>query len=113
MPDPRSGVDPPAGGQTRGMETPDHEVVDVPEASRYELRRGGDTIGLADYSIDGDVLVIPHVETLPAHRGRGNAARLMDGIIDDVRRRHMRILPLCSFAAAHLRHHPDRDALVA
>jgi predicted GNAT family acetyltransferase len=88
-------------------------VVDIPEASRYELRMGEAAIGHADYWIDGEVVVIPHVETHPAHRGRGNAARLMDGVIADVRRRGMRIRPICSYAAAHLRHHPERDAVVA
>ena len=94
-------------------ESHDHVVVDVPDAARYELRVAGETIGHADYWIDGDVLVIPHVETNPAHRGRGHAARLMDGVVADVRRRGMRIRPICSYAAGHLRHHPERDAVVA
>jgi predicted GNAT family acetyltransferase len=88
-------------------------VLDVPEASRYELRIGDATIGRADYWIDGDVMVISHVETRRAHRGVGNAARLMDGVIADARRRGMRIRPICSYAAAHLRQHPEREDVVA
>jgi predicted GNAT family acetyltransferase len=79
------------------------DVIDASALGRYELRREGELVGLADYSIDGDVLVVRHVETLQPHRGQGFAARLMAGIVDDADRRGLRIRPVCSYAAAYLR----------
>ena len=86
-----------------GSAPPGFDVIDASELGRYELRRDGELVGLAEYSIDGDALVIPHVETLRPYRGQGYAARLMAGIVDDADRRGLRIRPICSYAAAYLR----------
>src|SRR6185503_3133304 len=51
--------------------TADAEVVDVPEASRYELRLGGRLIGLAAYRRRKDRLVFTHTEVDEAHEGHG------------------------------------------
>ncbi|WP_420450993.1 GNAT family N-acetyltransferase [Ilumatobacter sp.] len=88
-------------------------VVDVPDASRYELRLDGERVGLADYSIDGSVVTVPHVETDPAHRGRGYAATLMAGLLDDLRDRGRTIVPRCPFAASYVRDHPETQDLLA
>ncbi|KAG1648096.1 hypothetical protein GQR58_030091 [Nymphon striatum] len=55
-------------------------VVENTTLQRFELLRNGDVVSHADYRIDGDRLVVPHVETAAAHRGNGYAAELMDGI---------------------------------
>jgi predicted GNAT family acetyltransferase len=44
--------------------------------SRYELEVDG-LLAFADYRRSGERLIIPHVESDPALRGQGAAARLM------------------------------------
>jgi predicted GNAT family acetyltransferase len=92
--------------------TSDFHVQDRPERRRYELTDGGELIAWADYSVDGETVVVPHVETVVAHRGQGNAARLMDGVVEDLRATGRAIRPICSFAAAYLRARPDTHDLV-
>lgn len=92
---------------------PSFEVVDDPEAGRYELRRDGTTVGLASYRRQGDQVVVPHVETFPEHRGQGYAARLMDGVLEQIRAAGHSIVPLCPFAASHIRDNPEHHDLVA
>lgn len=87
-------------------------VVDVPDANRFELRLDGVRVGLADYSLRDDVLTIPHVETDPQHRGKNFAARLMKGVLDDVRERKLTVRPLCPYAGAYMERHPDTLDLV-
>ncbi|MFK8022417.1 MAG: GNAT family N-acetyltransferase [Ilumatobacter sp.] len=82
-------------------------VVDVPDLSRFELILDGKRVGLADYRLDDGVMVIPHVETDPAHRGRGFAAALMAGVVGSVREHGHTIRPLCPYADAYMRRHPD------
>ena len=86
------------------------EVLDV---GRFELRRDGDLVGFATYTMRGESVVVPHVETFPEHRGQGYAARLMAGLLDIVRRTGRTITPLCPFAAQYLRDHPDQHDLLA
>ena len=60
-----------------GGEEADVEVRDAPAAGRYELEVDGEVAGHAGYRLDGDRLVVPHVEVDHHRRGQGLAARLM------------------------------------
>ncbi len=98
---------------------PTFEVVDVPgpegegDRGRYELRRDGVTVGLADYRRRNGSVIIPHVETFPQHRGQGYAARLVDGALDRIRAAGERVVPLCPFAADHIAQNPRHHDLLA
>jgi uncharacterized protein len=87
-------------------------VVDNRAAGRFELTEQGQT-AFADYSRRGGVLVIPHVESPMALRGQGTAGRLMAGIVAHARAEGARIAPLCPYAAAWLRRHPEHADLSA
>ena len=88
-------------------------IRDNPDSSRFELWIDGEVISFADYTQVGDVLTVPHVETRRDLRGRGNADRLMRGMLDDLRARGLRIRPICSHAVGYLRDHPEDADLVA
>ena len=88
------------------------ELVENGDAGQFELHRGGEIVSLATFSERGDTVVIPHVGTEPAHRGQGYATQLMEGVVDRIRETGRKIMPLCPFAAAHMRDHPqDADVL--
>jgi predicted GNAT family acetyltransferase len=82
-------------------------VRDNSDRGRYELIVDDRIVSIADYHVDDTTVVVPHVETDPAMRGRGMADRLMRGMLDDLRRRALTIRPICSYAAAFIRDHPD------
>ena len=87
-------------------------VVDNKTEQRFELVEQGQT-AFADYSRRGGALVIPHVETPPALRGHGVAARLMEGIVVHAREQGAKIVPICPYAAAWLERHPEHRDLIA
>lgn len=89
------------------------EVRDNPTRQRYELVVDDRIVSIADYQIDGTTLVVPHVETDPSMRGQGMADELMRGMLDDLRANSRTILPLCGFAAAYIRDHPEDADLLA
>jgi predicted GNAT family acetyltransferase len=89
------------------------EVVDLGDGHRYELRLDGERVGAADYRVRDGVMAIPYVETEPAHRGKDYAARLMAGVLDDVRARELTVQPICSYAAAYMQRRPDTHDLIA
>ena len=91
------------------MENPSEaDVVDCPEEGRYELRHGDEVVGFVDYELQDDgVMVIPHVEVVPALRGHGHSAPFLDRVLADVDSRGLTVVPLCGYAAAHIRDRPD------
>jgi len=87
-------------------------VTDNPERSRYELTEMGLT-SFAQYRRSGNQLIVTHVESPPALRGKGTAARLMAGIAAKARDEGFRIKPLCSYAILWFRRHPEFDGVLA
>ena len=87
-------------------------VVDNPVRSRFELVENGLT-AFANYHRKGAEVIVSHVEAPPALRGKGTAARLMDGIVAIARDKGLKIVPLCSYATLWFRRHPDRGDVLA
>ena len=87
-------------------------VKDNAAKSRFELEEQGE-VAFADYQRSGDVLVIPHVEAPVALRGTGTAGRLMQGLLDLVRQRGLKVVPSCPYAAAFIRRHKQYADLLA
>ena len=79
---------------------------------RFELVEQGLT-AFADYHQRGDVIVIPHVESPVALRGKGTAARLMHGIAEMAREEGLKLAPTCSYAVAWFRRHPQWSDVLA
>ena len=88
-------------------------VVDEPTKRRYALYRDGELLSFATYSIDGNSVTVPHVETLRRHRGNGYADELMAGLLERLRDDGRTIRPICPFAAGYIRARPDTHDLVA
>lgn len=80
---------------------------------RFELWLGSQMLSFARFHEDDGVVTVPHVETAPEHRGNGNAATLMDGMLGLLRSTKRSIAPLCTFAADHVRSNERHHDLVA
>lgn len=83
-----------------------------PERRRYELTEEGLT-ATADYRREEERLFITYVESPPALRGKGTAGRLMEGMLDQVRGEGLKVTPICGYAAAWIRRHPQYQDLMA
>ena len=66
----------------------------------------------ASYVLQGDVVVVHHVETLLPYRGSGFAEELMAGIVQELRQTSRTIAALCPFAAEYLRSRPHTADVV-
>jgi predicted GNAT family acetyltransferase len=87
-------------------------VTDNVARQRFELVEEG-KLAFSDYRQHGDVLILPHVEADPELRGRGTAGRLMEGTMQIVRERGLKVQPVCGYAVAWLQRHPEyADAVV-
>ncbi|MDH4146861.1 MAG: N-acetyltransferase [Acidimicrobiia bacterium] len=89
------------------------EVIHNRRTARFELHGDGELVGFADYHERDDTTVVTHVETVPQHRGKGCAAVLMAGLLDQLRADGRRVHAVCSYAVAYVRDHPDQHDLLA
>jgi uncharacterized protein len=80
----------------------DVSIRNAEDRSRYELVADGEVIGVADYSVKGDVVVMPHTEITPRLRGQGYGAQLVQGALDDLRARGKRVVPVCWYVREFL-----------
>ena len=91
----------------------DPRVLDNSEEQRYELWLGVTRAGVIEYRSEPGVIVLVHTEIDPAFEGQGLGARLVTGALDDLRARDVKLVPLCPFVRAYLRHHREYADLVA
>jgi predicted GNAT family acetyltransferase len=91
----------------------DAEVVDVPDASRYELRLGDRRIGLAAYRRRDGRIAFTHTEVDESCEGRGFGSRLAAAALDDARRQGLKVVALCPFIARFVERHPEYQELQA
>lgn len=86
------------------------QTIDNPGRSRFELEEDGH-VAYADYRREGDRLVIAYVYAPPELRGAGAAGRLMEGVLAAARDQALKVTPLCGYAAAYIRRHPEHQDL--
>jgi predicted GNAT family acetyltransferase len=88
-------------------------VRDNPERRRYELLDGDELVGIADYVVQGDRVVMPHTVIDPMRRGQGLGAQLVAGALDDIRRAGRTVVPRCWYVAEFIDAHPGYADLLA
>lgn len=82
------------------------EVTHNPGMNRFETWIDNYPSKL-DYIQDGKNFVITHVGVHPELRGQGVAGRLVEVSLEYARENSLRVLPMCSYAAAFMRRHPE------
>ncbi|MEV7631788.1 GNAT family N-acetyltransferase [Microbacterium sp. NPDC089318] len=91
----------------------DFVFLDEKDASRYTLTRGGELLSVLDYRDDGGTVAMTRAYTIPIHRGRGHAARVVEGAVADIEARGDRSVdPVCWYVADWFDQHPDKQHLL-
>lgn len=67
----------------------------------------------ADYAVRGQTRAILHVEADPALRGSGAAARFMAHLVEHARAEGLKLTPICGYAIAWLKRHPEHADVLA
>lgn len=89
----------------------DHEVIDNPDQSRFELPVG-DKAALAYYRIKDGKIVLVHTEVPQEMSGQGIGSKLAHGVFETIRARGLRVIAKCPFMAAYAAKHPDYAAML-
>lgn len=91
------------------------EVLHNASAHRYEIRVGDELAGftVAEPTDDPGVFLFPHTEIASAFEGKGMASVLVQGALDDIRERGLRITVTCPYILGWLPKHPEYKDLLA
>lgn len=80
----------------------------VANGHRYRALIAGEEVGYSEVdAISTDGLLIKHTEVAPAFEGRGIGARLVRHVLEDARRLGRGAIPVCPYAAAYVKGHPE------
>lgn len=90
-----------------------HESTDT--KGRYSYAAEGVPEAEMTYSRAGErMIIIDHTEVPEAYRGQGIGLALVERAVADARAAGKKIVPLCPYAAAQFKRHPDwHDVLSA
>jgi predicted GNAT family acetyltransferase len=73
----------------------------------YRLARDGGVAEMTFSRAGSSMIIIDHTEVPEALRGRGIGDALVARAVADAREAGIKIVPLCPFAAAQFRKHPE------
>ncbi|MBQ0906105.1 GNAT family N-acetyltransferase [Micromonospora sp. U21] len=93
-----------------GATTPDAQDLVITNNSAlgiYEATIGGRTAAGLVYSKVGSRVVLLATSVLPEFRGQGIAAKLIGGVLDELRTQGKTATITCPFATAFVNAHPD------
>lgn len=98
------------GSNLSGATAPDVEdlvITDNSERGIYEAAIGGRTAAGLVYSNVGSRVVLLATSVFPEFRGKGVAARLIGGVLDELRMQGKTATVTCPFGAAFVNAHPE------
>ena len=87
------------------IDQPEIEFQDLGDRGRYVHRLDGHEAELTFARAGASRIVVDHTEVPPVFRGRGIGEALVAHAVKEARKNGVKIVPLCSFAAALFRRH--------
>jgi uncharacterized protein len=88
-------------------------IRDNPDEHRFELSVGDEFAGFAEYVLGPGTIVFTHTVVEETWNGRGLGTRLARHVLDDARKRGLRVRPKCPFIRSYVDRHPEYRDLVA
>ena len=87
------------------------EVSLAPAGDRYDITVDGTPAGYTAVRVEGPVAVMPHTEIEPSFEGHGLGSTLIAGALDDIRKRGLRVDPVCPFVSRFIEEHAEYQDL--
>jgi predicted GNAT family acetyltransferase len=87
-------------------------VRDNVEKHRFEIDLGDGTSAIAEYTLPGGKIMFTHTEVPPAHQRKGLGTLLIKTALESVRKRGLKVIPICPFFAAYFKAHPEEQDLL-
>lgn len=86
-------------------------VVNNKDKQRYELNLGTD-IAYMEYRFQNDTKVLMHTYVPEKYRGKGNAMKFIQQVLDDIRKTKSQVMVNCAAVSRFIKEHPEYNDLV-
>ena len=86
-------------------------VVNNKEKQRFELNLGTD-IAYMEYRFQNGTKVLMHTYVPEKYRGKGNASRFIQQVLDDLRKAKTKVMVNCAAVSRFIKENPDYNDLV-
>ncbi len=87
-------------------------VQHLPGQNRYVFQKDGADVGLIDYTMRGNAIVLTHSEIDPNLRHSGLGDEMVQDVLDEIRQEtDYRVVAECPFVVDWLERHPDYQEL--
>jgi hypothetical protein len=82
------------------------DIANNENQHRFEVHRD-EGLAFLVYELRDDTIVLVHTQVPKPLEGQGYGAALVRAAVEYARQHHLRVVPICPFARAYLRRHPD------
>jgi len=82
------------------------ELTDNAACNRYEMSSGNAT-AFIEYTKTSDTITLEHTEVPAEMSGQGIGSALVKSVLEDARRRGLKVVPNCTFVQKYLQRHPE------
>lgn len=86
-------------------------VVNNKDKQRFELNLGTD-VAYMEYRFQNDTKVLMHTYVPEKYRGKGNALKFIQQVLDDIRKAKTQVMVNCAAVSRFLKEHPEYNDLV-
>lgn len=86
-------------------------VVNNKDKQRFELNLGTD-IAYMEYRFQNNVKVLMHTYVPEKYRGKGNALKFIQQVLDDLRKAKTKVMVNCAAVSRFIKEHPEYNDLV-
>ena len=87
-------------------------VINNKEKQRFELDLGTD-VAYMEYRFQNNTKVLMHTYVPEKYRGKGNAQKFIQQVLDDQRKAKSQVMVNCAAVTRFIREHPEYNDLVA
>lgn len=86
-------------------------VINNKEKQRFELNLGTD-IAYMEYRVQNNTKVLMHTWVPEKYRGKGNALKFIQQVLDDQRKAKAQVMVNCAAVSRFIKEHPEYNDLV-
>lgn len=91
----------------------EYKIINNASNSRIEAKLDAEVIGLIDYELSDDkVMIVPHTEVNTKYEGQGIAGAMTKVLLDFAESSGYKVLPICPYTKTYIDRHPEYHKLL-
>ena len=91
----------------------EYKIINNTNSSRIEAKLDSEIIGLIDYELSDDkIMIVPHTEVNTKNEGQGIAGAMTNELLEFAEASGYKVLPICPYTKTYIDRHPEYHKLL-